>query len=102
MSGVENIGTQQVIWVLQNFLAFGLPWIFLLAMTVAWVKDVQLSRAWPVLGTISGMVSLLFSGGWGLFFAPTGILLAVHLVSFHMRHSKGKPTTVGHGVSQIE
>lgn len=82
-------------------------WVAHARMSVAWVRDRAVSRRWPVWGTAAGLFSLaspllLLIGGQpastldhlqgvlitiglvSVFFLPS-ILLAVHLVRFHLR-----------------
>ena len=87
-------------------------WVAHVRMSVAWVRDLTVSRRWPIWGTAAGLFSLaspllLLLGGSpastshhlsgafitiglvSVFFLPS-ILLAVHLVRFHL-HAQGQP-----------
>lgn len=69
---------------------FAYPWIALLVMNIAWIKDQQVHEFWPITGTIVAMCAIIMSMGFAFVIAPLGIILAIWLVRYHLRLHKGQ------------
>lgn len=61
-------------------------WLALFVMGLRWAQDRQAHSLWPILGSVTGTISLLTLSASLLFVWPA-LILAVYLVGFHLRHS---------------
>lgn len=81
-TGYGDISLQGVLgiaWILVQVYA----WLALLVMSVGWIQDRKVHRAWAITGTIAGVASILPAAKVFVFALP-GILLALVLVRFHL------------------
>jgi len=60
------------------------PWVALSVMVAGWVRDIRVSRFWPIVGTlIAAPLALPAMLVWFWFFIP-GVVLAIWQVQFHL------------------
>ncbi len=83
---IEDINLKGLLvsaWILVQAFA----WLALLVMSIGWVQNRRVHRAWAISGTLAGVVSIL-PGPTVILFALSGIILALELVRFHLGKSE--------------
>jgi len=83
-AGVGLVGTHSNSQGVLIFLPL-LAWIALAAMSVRWVQDRHCHWLWPILGTLSGVVSSISFVGV-FFFYVSALPLAIYVVVWHLKH----------------
>jgi len=76
-------GLLVIAWILVQAFA----WLALLVMSIGWVQNRRVHRAWVISGSLAGVVSMLPSPTV-ILFAISGIILALQLVRFHLGKSE--------------
>jgi hypothetical protein len=74
------------IYILVSLMVFS--WIALMVISISWVQDRKVNKAWPLVGTIAGFISLFFTVfPLNIIFIFPALVLALYLVLSYVNHS---------------